>query len=962
MIKKFTLIFTIFIILGNFSYSSIFLGTTGKIAGKVTDATTNEAIVGANILIQGTSYGAATNINGEFVILNVPPGIYTLKCSYIGYREHIIENIRVSVDLTTEVNFALKESVIEKDVVRVVAERPLINKNITNSTRVTKSEDIQNLPVRDVNSIVSTSAGVVSQGGNLYVRGSRSDAVAFVVDGVLVTNPLFGGNNTQIINNAIEEIQFQAGGYTAEYGGANAGIISTQLRTGTEKYNFAFEGITDNFIFGNDIYDRKFLGGYSYGYSEYVLTAGGPIIPGETKYKFFVAVSNDFLRSPARFWDGANFTNIFDPSRGTRADTINYINPAGVLVNQARTNNKIQGNFTADFNPVILKLSGTYFQYSGRDGVSLSNFLAANRAGLNEGYSATANLKITHLLAANFFYDLQLNYYSSFDVDMDPDFKHNISAYGDSIENAKLGYTLQFDGQNLAAYQMYGSSITRPGSQLMGYYKYRTGFLGGRFNLVYQVGKTHELKTGGEYSYYTIRRYSFGSAFSLSNYIRTNPDGVPEQWYRRVDNYGYDLYGNKTEGTGLYAPKHPVFAAFYLQDKMEFSDLVINAGIRYDYIKTDSKNFKNPASIQFDANGIVKESELVDVEPTTEISPRLGFSFPVTDQTVFHAQYGKFVQQTRLRDIYLGWVNSSDNIKGGYAISAPVGFGLKPEKTTTYEIGFRQQLGQNFAFDITGFYKDIKDQVQIRYTYATQGAAHGSYYTWVNGDFSTTKGFELKLDLRRSERIQATVDYTYSDARGTGSNPSTAFRTIWQAPTATPFFPQNVSPLDFNQTHRGAINIDYRFGVNDGPSWIEQTGLNLLFTFNSGHNFTKVDGYGNGRIPQEELNASSTPWQFQLDARVDKSFVIGPIKANIYLLVINLLNTKNVVDVFIQTGSTNDGYLETEEGKTRVESYRSSYGDKYAQNYTDMYNAFNINNANIYGTPRQIRLGLKLEY
>jgi hypothetical protein len=232
----------------------------------------------------------------------------------------------------------------------------------------------------------------------------------------------------------------------------------------------------------------------------------------------------------------------------------------------------------------------------------------------------------------------------------------------------------------------------------------------------------------------------------------------------------------------------------------------------------------------------------------------------------------------------------------------------------------------------------------------------------VNGDFSTTQGVEVKLELRRTERLSGSFNYTYSDAQGTGSNPSSGFYAVWQSPTATPYFPQNVSPLDFNQTHRGTINLDYRYIGDDGPSVLHNSGLNLLFTFNSGHNFTLVNGYGNAKVPLETLNGSTTPWNFQIDLRLDKTVKVANVNANIFLWVINVLNTKNVTDVFEQTGSTNNGYLQTTQGQTQIAGYRDKYGDKYAQNFIDVYNAVNNNNANIYGPPRQIRLGVQVEY
>ncbi len=934
---------------------------TGKVVGKVTDLQTGDPLIGANVIIEGTMLGAATDASGHYIILNVPPGTYSIKARYIGYREQIVENIKVSVNLTTEVNFALQTTEYSTKTIVVKAPKPLVEKNVTNSTSIVRKEDIENLPVRGVNAVVSTQAGIVTQGGTIHVRGSRGDEVAFYVDGVLVNNPVFGGARSGVISNAIEEIQVQAGGYSAEYGGANGGIISTQTRTGGEKYQFSFEGITDNFV----PLGEKFLGAYSRHYSEMVFTAGGPVIPKYKALRFFLAASNDFTRSPAAFYRGAHFKNIFDPSRGASADTFDIEYPDGYILNYNRNQYQIQGNVTWTVHPFNIRVNGNYVVNTGRNGVGITNYRAYNSAGLHEASTMSGSVKITHVLSKNSFYDVIANYFNDFYVDMDPIFKHQITLYGDSIANAKYGRHLLGDGRQPINLSAYGFSFVPEDRVLSSYRKQRTQSFGGKINFLYQMGLHHEFKTGVEFNYYTIRRYSFGRVFQLPSLARAIADGSVYDIYSRLDNYGYDVYGNPTD-SGLEAAKHPTFAAYYIQDKMEFPDLVLNIGFRLDYIDIDAKVFKDPHNVKFDNEGHIDKTQLVNVDPLLQVSPRLGFSFPVTDKTVFHAQYGKFVQQSRLRDVYQGYNVMADNIKGGYAISQPVGFGLRPERTTSYEIGFRQQIGNVFAFDITGFYKDIKDQVQIRSIFAEEGAAHSQYYAWVNGDFATIKGIEFKLDLRRVERVSAQVDYTYSDARGTGSNPSTAFRSIWQSPTATPFFPMQIAPLDFNQTHRGFINIDYRFSNNDGPVLfgtqpLSNFGMNFLFSFNSGFNYTRWDGFGNGRYPIEPLNASTTPWNFQLDAKIDKSFKVGPLNLNVYLWVINVLNTQNVVAVFHTSGDAyDDGWLTYKQGRAVVEGYKR-YGEQFAETYKKLYKTMTYS-AGHFGTPRIVRLGLRINF
>jgi hypothetical protein len=967
MLKKITIFFMLTFL------PTALQAQAGKVTGKATDLQTGEPLIGANVIIEGTSLGAATNANGEYVILSVPPGTYEIKARYIGYREVNYQNIKVSVNLTTEVNFELPAEAYQTETVTIVAPKPLINKNTTNATSIVRQEDIENIPIRGVNAIVATQAGVVEQNGNLYVRGSRADEVAYYVDGVLVNDPVLGGARTQVINNAVEEIQFQAGGYTAEFGGANGGIISTQTRIGSDKYNIGFEGITDHFVGTGD----KYLGTYSYGYSDYVLTASGPLWPDYKNIKFFIAAENNFQRSPAKFYRGIDMKGVYDPglaASGT-ADTFNVYYPDGIGLNAANNTYQIQGNINWDLNPFTIRLNGglTYSEEQQGaqailgDGTTYTGIQAynnRNRTGIKDGQTITASLKVTQVLNPNSFYDVILNYYNDYYVYMDPIFKHDITAYGDSIENAMYGTTLASDGNTEDMYQAYGFKFAKGAMPYNTYAKQRTATFGGKANFLYQAGLHHEIKFGGEFTYNTIRRYSI-LPDQLANNVRSIADGSVNRIYSRVNNYGYDVYGNESD-SGLDKAKHPVLAAFYFQDKIEFPDLVINAGLRLDYINIDGQVFKNAQDIVFTSDNLIDPSSLENVDPLLQLSPRLGFSFPVTDKTVFHAQYGKFIQQSRLRDVLMGINLIADNIKGGYAIQNPVGFGLRPERTTSYEIGFKQQIGEVFAFDITGFYKDIKDQIQIRTIYGLANTSTPAYYAWVNGDFATTKGIELKLDLRRIERVSAAFDYTYSDAEGTGSNPSSSFRAIWQSPTGTPFFPMQISPLDFNQAHKAYLNVDYRFDNDDGPVLFgskpfENLGLSLGLSVESGFNYTRWSGYGNSRTPLEPLNSSTTPWTYRIDARLDKTIKLGSIGLNIYIWVINLLNTQNVLNVFNNSGDAYyNGYLDDPEGKALVDGYKS-YGEDKAQQYTELYKALNYNEDN-FGTPRQIRLGIKLNY
>ena len=245
-------------------YAGLTFAQTGKIHGKIVDKETNQPLIGANVLVVGTSLGASTDVNGEYSISNLSPGRYSLKATFLGYQDVILENINIISGLTAEANFELPVKSIKTQAVVIVSKRPLIQKSATNAVRIISPEDLETLPVRSVNNIIALQAGVVQQNGAIYIRGSRSDETGYIVEGASTTNiPGFsGGNLVSVIPDAVSEVLVQAGGFSAEYGNANGGIVSENFKTGTNKYHLSLRAETDNF--GN-YPGHKFLGTYSYG-------------------------------------------------------------------------------------------------------------------------------------------------------------------------------------------------------------------------------------------------------------------------------------------------------------------------------------------------------------------------------------------------------------------------------------------------------------------------------------------------------------------------------------------------------------------------------------------------------------------------------------------------------------------------------------------------------------------------
>ena len=253
----------------------IFAGETGKVMGTVKDKANGNLLPGVNIVLEGTNLGAASDEGGDFYILNVPPGLYNVKLSYIGYAVVTIENVRVTKDLTTNLYTVelSSEAITGKEII-VTADKPLIEINATNEVRVIRAEDIKNLPIRGYANIVALQTSVVQDGGNLHVRGGRAEEVGFYVDGVNVSDPFSLTRTGSIPNISIEEVSFQAGGFGAEYGSANAGIVNTSTKTGRDRLQFTGESLTDIGATTPSA-DRNKL--YSYGNKLVSGSLGGPI-------------------------------------------------------------------------------------------------------------------------------------------------------------------------------------------------------------------------------------------------------------------------------------------------------------------------------------------------------------------------------------------------------------------------------------------------------------------------------------------------------------------------------------------------------------------------------------------------------------------------------------------------------------------------------------------------------------
>jgi outer membrane receptor protein involved in Fe transport len=376
----------------------------------------------------------------------------------------------------------------------------------------------------------------------------------------------------------------------------------------------------------------------------------------------------------------------------------------------------------------------------------------------------------------------------------------------------------------------------------------------------------------------------------------------------------------------------------------------------------------------------VNSSAFTDYQPQLNFMPRISFSFPISDEALFFAHYDVLTQRPSTGNVMDPTEYFFIYALGTTAINNP---NLKSEKTIDYELGFQQKLSNSSSVKISAYYREQRNMIQ---SYRFSGAYPVSYISYNNIDFGTVEGLTLTYDLRRTGNIWLKATYTLQFASGTGSNANSGLNL---AKTGQPNL-RTISPLDFDRRHAFTAVFDYRYGEGkdyNGPKitrrikgtdkvktilLLKNTGLNISFNGGSGIPYSKSSTVvltqgGSAQYQLEgQINGSRMPWQLRFDARLDKDLEIKtgkkggksgrPLYMNIYLEVLNILNTKNVLSVYRATGNPDDdGYLSANQFQSTLQTQtnEAAYRDQYA---------ISVNNPNNYSLPRRIRLGISLGF
>ena len=922
----------------------------GKISGKVLDADTGEPLIGANIIILNTNLGAATDIDGNYFILNITPGEYNIRFSYVGYAPKTIERVRSVANITYELNVDLSTDFTLPEI--IVQDKKFFEENATNTVYVMDAEQIGRLAVRGVQNVVSLSAGVVIQEGSggqdgnatINVRGGRGGEVLYIIDGVPQNNILNNTNQAQISDNSIDQVSFQVGGYEAKYGQAQSGIVNITTKSGQAYYDIFAEALTSTEL-------------DDYGYNLYSLNVSGPIIPGNPNHTIFIAGERGWLKDADPPGITLEYPSI-DKSSEFREE-----NESSLWRGSLRTASTF-GSFRVNLG----------LNYNTRDSRNyIYSYSKNNPRGnpLLERENISISGRLTQSVSSSSFWNLNVGYRKYSFQQSDKTMGDDLFLYGDStyISNT-FGITLQRDGVRTQVDPLTDVSFTKDPNGVFWPF--------GRINNLYSKNEdevwnvdgdftaqiaNHLLEFGAGGNTHTVRNYAINPVSLASSKDTLTADNRADIFaLTRPSFYGYDVTGietNSSDPDKFARPKEPVFAYAYLQDRFELEDLVLNIGLRVDYFDTKTDILRDPAlPYAFGDPDIFDAEDFVQKESEFEFSPRIGLGFPITETTVFHAQYGRFIQLPNLNDLYAGFfdydvliTDDSRTVNAGGIIS---------EKTAQYEIGFRQLLGSNAAMNITLFYKNIEGLVNrgLQFFQRVEGGERLQYFSPINTDFGTSKGLAFTLDVQRLSYFSLSLHYTFAIAEGTGSSTSSSATAVFRNINGE--VPIVIAPLDFDQRHTGTLVAD--FFIPQGEAGIlEMLNLNMILSFASGRPYTPLDFFdilsGNNGGPSTigYVNSRNIPGTFRLDAKLEKSFTIGDhVFITPYLWVQNVFGTTNTVGVWRSTGDPfTTGWLNTEDGVLAVERNGEGFEQDYQSLERDPDN---------FGIPTMIRLGLKLNF
>jgi len=921
-------------------------GNTGKISGRVTDKSSGDPLIGVNVLVKGTNLGTATDEDGFYFILQVPPGTYDVEYSYIGYHTLTVKGVRVKMDLTEKLNVNLESQAVEGPTIEVVAEQLLVQKDITATRKTASREEMEDTPgFQNTNDIfllqggafVNVGAQSISLGeGNqlqvrdeslkdIHIRGGRGGEILYMVDGVPVTHPIYGGRDVLNLNVVdVQEMELLTGAFNAEYGQAQSGVVNITTRSGSEKFHGGVEYKTSEFDF--------ISANYAFDYTSFYLGGPEPItrnllpllglkIPG--RMYFFLSGNGTLSNTP--------YNNLRDRDQ------------VSILGFDVTTKQDNVGNLNAKISWDVSNKIAMIFSYNGSSN-TWSRFEwvwinYSNNMSEYERQNKNFNFSFKHTLSKSTFYNLNFGYlgvnYKGSLNDLNPSdfwtlyrdgtaygydsYLNNFSGAPDSIESAILApATDEYKFIDSKSYE----AIWR--DDLTGTFSFKG-------DITSQLHPEHLLKTGFELRYNDLQYIDIqDGGYQLSyygQYVFKNDPSFPKPIGP------YPEFGKLRWVFHAY----PVMGGFYLQDKFEKEVLIINAGMRFDWLMLGSSVEDEAWKQQWEyATGLKADWKNLKYK----ISPRFGISFPISQRTVLFFSYGHFNQIPEMQYYY------RDPYSGGFTGNPHLDF----EQTVLYEFGFTHQLARDWAIDIKSYAKDISQQVQTTGLRAAFGLPVALYD---NKGYARARGLEFELVKRYSNFISGKLTYTIQWANGYSSSAFDDYiRSLNDFPN-----PIRERPLDWDVRHQVIFQMAISsppgraprlFGLQLPDNW----NISILSRFGSGQPYTPYTL--DPAVEQKTSNSATAPFTSSTDLKLSKSFRLMGLDLGVFADIFNIFNQKNV-----QIGYGFNTYTGKPYRYGDIDPQLTSIGGSRLIGWYDMYATLDPRQ---FAAGTQISLGLRVDF
>lgn len=908
----------------------VYAQSNGKISGLV-KSENGEPLPGVQVVIDGTTLGTITDIDGYYSIIAVPAGTHTLKFKYIGFADVTVTEVRVIKDRTTEINATMRETVIEGEEITITAERPIVQKDRTTTTAFIDQEQLENLPALSINQVIDLQAGVID--GSF--RGGALNEVTYMVNGVPINNPYTNTAGFEVEQNMISNLEVITGVFNAEYGQATSGVVNIETKSAPSKWSVSALTFGRGIASNRPLYmlKRDTEAGNALSYDSFItekvalsdvasipnryegnISVGGPII----KDKLGINVSARYINDSG-YLVGRRVFNVDDysgdPTRFESSILQNSRNPELWQIESTGDNEYVmmdQGervslNTSLSYFPIKgLKLEYNVFFQDAKN-----RYYSHNDKYVPDGRNWNYSSNLTQIFGLR--YTISKNTFTNFTYSNQMD-KYTNRLYGDPTQNDSLFdaryVPAQYGSQQGGyAYSMGGNDLSYSSNQAQLH-----TFAG---SLTSQVNKYNQVKSGFQLQIQHMQNNNIG----IDNNSQTNfnPVRTEQEW----------------RNTNLDAT--PIQFAYYLQNKTEFNNLIINAGLRLDYFDArydvpiswalaDSAQYQNPA------NPSETISNRKAASAKYQISPRLAVAFPISATGVIRFSYGMFFQVPNYSDIYR---NPEFDVNTSSESTSYGNADILPQKTSTFEIGLQQGLSEKLGMELTLYTKDVRNLLATEYERSVAGASQAAYL--VNRDYGTVRGFTLSLFQRPFNGLSWNIDYTLQFVDGSYAVSGEQLQRYLAGLSETLV----LSRLDWDRRHVLNNQITYQF--NKGLT------VSLVNRFLSGRPYTTTRNLVRSFIP----NNDDRPFQLTTDMRIFYKPKIIKQDIELFLQIDNLFDFRRDNGIYGDSGSSTETpekerlLSQIEAGTSRILGVTSIDDWFYRQEF--------------FGAPRMISIGLNVK-